>query len=255
MTETLTLALVQMAATADRAENMRRIQGHVSAAPEAALLIFPEYACCLGSTADVRAAVRPLDVLDAELGGMARAAGRSLCFGGVPVLDGAHCYNSLLAYDETGCRMGRYDKIHLFPSPQAPLDEGTLFRRGEKVATLQLHGWKIGLSICFDLRFPELYRAMVQPDVLLCPSAFTLKTGQAHWHTLAAARAIENQCYMIAPNQCAADRYAHSLAVDPWGVVLLDAGEKEGVFAVTLRRQRLQAVRKLMPALDFRCIE
>ena len=232
MTETLTLALVQMAATADRAENMRRIQGHVSAAPEAALLIFPEYACCLGSTADVRAAVRPLDVLD-----------------------GAHCYNSLLAYDETGCRMGRYDKIHLFPSPQAPLDEGTLFRRGEKVATLQLHGWKIGLSICFDLRFPELYRAMVQPDVLLCPSAFTLKTGQAHWHTLAAARAIENQCYMIAPNQCAADRYAHSLAVDPWGVVLLDAGEKEGVFAVTLRRQRLQAVRKLMPALDFRCIE
>lgn len=248
----LTLAFIQLAATPDRSENMRNIRRWVERAPEAALLIFPEYACCLGSTAEVRAAVRPLEELDEEFGSMACRYGRALCFGGVPAQVGAHVYNSLLVYDSQGYRVGRYDKSHLFPSPQAPLDEADVFQRGDREAvTLDWHGWRLGFSICFDLRFPELFRSMERPDILLCPAAFTLPSGRAHWHVLLRARAIENQCYVVAPDQCAPDRYGHSLVVDPWGEVLLDAGEAEGAHAVTLHRQRIQAVRKVMPALSI----
>lgn len=249
------MACVQMASSASRGENLQRIQTFIQEAPKADLLVFPEYACCLGSTAEVLSAIRHIDVIDEELGGMARNASRTVCFGGVGISDGEDSYNSLLVYDASGQRIARYDKIHLFPSPQAPLDEGAIFRRGEHVVTLQLHDWKIGLSICFDLRFPELYREMAEPDVLICPSAFTFSTGLAHWHTLAMARAIENTAYFVAADQCAEGRFAHSIAVDPWGKILHDAQTEECVFTVTMKKQRIAAVRKLMPSLDYRCIE
>ncbi|HEX2880741.1 MAG TPA: nitrilase-related carbon-nitrogen hydrolase, partial [Polyangiaceae bacterium] len=120
-------------------------------------------------------------------------------------------------------------------------------------------GWKVGLSICYDLRFPELYRALVEQgaEVLVVPAAFTKATGTDHWHPLLRARAIENQCWLLAAAQWGdhpgnRQTYGHSLAIDPWGTVVTELPEGDGVQCADLDRQRLNDVRKRLPALQHR---
>lgn len=110
-------------------------------------------------------------------------------------------------------------------------------------------------AICSDLRFPELHRSLGSFELLLCPAAFTRLSGEAHWHVLLRARAIENQCYVVAPAQCGTNaevrqpKYGHSLVVDPWGTVMLDAGpDAVGLHRVTLHKERLEQVRSTIPA-------
>ena len=118
-------------------------------------------------------------------------------------------------------------------------------------------GWRIGLSVCYDLRFPELYRRLGPVDLIVVPSAFTFRTGEAHWETLLRARAIENQCYVVAPAQGGVHpngrrTWGHAMLVDPWGEVMRVLAEGEGVVAGTISKERLDEVRAMLPALRHR---
>ena len=169
--------------------------------------------------------------------------------------------NSCLVWSPTGQRVARYDKIHLFAfdNGQERYDEGRVLQAGAEPVAVDVEGWRVGLSICYDLRFPELYRALMQPpcDLIVVPSAFTHTTGAAHWELLLRARAVENQCYVLAPAQGGRHEngrrtWGHSLLADPWGEVLACQPEGEAVVAGTLDRDRLAAVRLQLPALAHR---
>lgn len=165
-------------------------------------------------------------------------------------------YNQSALVNQQGQIVAQYQKIHLFDVdlPQVSLHESKTVARGSDVVVTTVDDWNVGLSICYDVRFPELYRAQrgLGAQILTVPSAFTKPTGLAHWHTLLRARAIENQCYVLAPAQTGshvANRasFGHSLIVDPWGEVLADAGEAEGFVVVDLNLNRVEDVRRSMP--------
>lgn len=160
-------------------------------------------------------------------------------------------------FDPDGNELTFYDKIHLFRvdlsrhESKTIIDEALVYQAGSKAKVLEIEKWKIGLSICFDLRFPELYRHYFVngANLLTISSAFTIPTGKAHWETLVRARAIENQSYVVATNQFGIHNekiktYGHSLIVDPWGEVLVDLGEKEGVAVCELSLSQVEKVRK-----------
>ena len=158
--------------------------------------------------------------------------------------------------------IGAYDKLNLFscdlskhPSHQI-IDEGKVYSKGEKAKMIDVEGFKIGLSICFDLRFPELFRSYSShgANLLSISSAFTVPTGKAHWHTLLRARAIENQCYVVASAQWGKHNerlstFGHSLVVDPWGEILIDAQEGEKIVFAELSFDRIKSVRERLDVL------
>lgn len=164
--------------------------------------------------------------------------------------------NRAMNFDPQGNDLGSYDKMNLFscdlskhPS-NTVINEGSVYSSGATAKLLDLGDWKLGLSICFDLRFPELFRSYSAKgaNVLSVASAFTVPTGKAHWHTLVRARAIENQCYVVASAQWGKhnDRistFGHSLIVDPWGEIVADAGEGEGIIYAELDLGRVDQVR------------
>jgi nitrilase len=156
---------------------------------------------------------------------------------------------------------GHYDKMHLFrfDNGREQYDEGRVLAAGSTPVALELGGLRVGLSVCYDLRFPELYRALMTPpcDLIVVPAAFTYTTGLAHWELLLRARAVENQCYVLAAAQGGQHEngrrtFGHSLVADPWGEVLAVQPEGEGVVLATLDRDRLAAVRRQLPALEHR---
>ena len=165
-------------------------------------------------------------------------------------------------FDPKGTEIAHYDKINLFscdlskhPSNQI-IDEGRVYTSGNLPQLIDVEEFKIGLSICFDLRFPELFRSysFAGANILSISSAFTVPTGKAHWHTLVRARAIENQCYVIASAQWGKHNekistFGHSLVVDPWGEVLADAGEGEKIIFAELTHERIQSVRERLNVL------
>lgn len=177
--------------------------------------------------------------------------------------DPQHSFNTSVFIDGAGEIAAVYRKIHLFDVAVAA---DTSFRESDTVAAgpaipvvVELGGWRLGLSICYDLRFPELYRGLADQgaDVLLVPAAFTFRTGASHWETLLRARAIENQCYVIAAGQVgrhygSRESWGHSMVVDPWGdVIALDGGGPGRVLA-SLDRARLESVRAAMPCGSHR---
>ncbi|NJM10425.1 MAG: hypothetical protein HC883_06135 [Bdellovibrionaceae bacterium] len=157
-----------------------------------------------------------------------------------------------------------YTKVHLFDvdvEGAPPVRESELFVNGDHPAILDFHGWKIGLSICYDLRFAELYLNYAQAvDLILVPSAFLVPTGEAHWHTLLRARAIEAQAYVAAPAQGGEhgsgdqfrSTYGHSLVVDPWGRVVVDMKLETGLQTVELVREAIEKVRRQIPMKSHR---
>ena len=167
--------------------------------------------------------------------------------------------NACLVYGPDGTRRARYDKIHLFGLDKGgeKFDEGATIEAGRTPVVVDVDDWRIGLSVCYDLRFPELYRALSPVDLIVVPSAFTYTTGAAHWEILLRARAIENQCYVLAPAQGGRHEngrrtWGHTMLIDPWGDVLSVREEGEGVVAGTLERARLADVRRSLPALKHR---
>lgn len=179
-------------------------------------------------------------------------------------IDTARCYNTSVLYGPDGARLGVYRKMHLF-DVDVPggltIRESDSICAGEEVVVAETAIGRIGMSICYDLRFPELYRAMVEreADLICVPSAFTLTTGKDHWHTLLRARAIETQCHVFAPAQWGVhdaggkrQSYGHSLIIDPWGVVLADKGHGEGLCLAEIDLERNAAVRRAIPVRDHR---
>lgn len=192
---------------------------------------------------------------------LARSTGVWLLVGSLAIaLDSGHVANRSLLIDPAGAVVARYDKIHLF---DVDLGGGESYREsatiapGDRAAVADLPWGRLGMSVCYDLRFPHLYRHLAKAgaDFLAVPAAFTRVTGQAHWHVLQRARAIENGCFVFAPAQCGEHAngrltYGHSLIVDPWGRVLADAGEDVGFIVADIDPAEVTAARRRIPALD-----
>lgn len=191
---------------------------------------------------------------------LAREAGVWLVIGSLAVAAGdGKVWNRSLVVDAKGEIVARYDKIHLF---DVDLGGGESYREsasivpGDRIVVVETPWGRLGLSVCYDLRFPHLYRALAKAgaDFLSIPAAFTRTTGRAHWHVLQRARAIENGTFVFAPAQCGVhaegrETYGHSLIVDPWGAVLADAGEEVGFVLAEVDPAQVAAARQRVPSL------
>jgi predicted amidohydrolase len=267
----LRVAAVQMTSTEDVEANLARVARLVHSAADAGatLVGLPENFAFLGSDRDHRLAIAESvqtgggPILGAMVA-LARAAHVHLLLGGFPERSelAGHIYNTAVLLDPTGTVTATYRKIHLF---DVDLPGGARFRESESVAPGQgvivaPFPWGgLGLSVCYDLRFPELYRQLAarQARVLAIPAAFTAETGKDHWHVLLRARAIENQAFVLAPAQWGLHggkraSYGHALIVDPWGVVLAECGNHEGVAIAELDFAYQDEVRRNLPCLDHR---
>lgn len=197
----------------------------------------------------------------ARVAGMARTHGVHLHLGSLAVaLDDGKYANRSILFDPEGQIVASYDKIHLFDASLPGLRdyrESLTYRGGETAVVAEAGGVRFGMSICYDMRFPLLFHALAEAgaEVLAVPAAFTVPTGQAHWHTLLRARAIETGCYVIAAAQGGAHQngratYGHSLIIDPWGTVLAEIdGDEPGVIFADFERRRIEDVRGRVPAL------
>jgi nitrilase len=271
---TLRVAAVQMVSAANVSENLARAEQLIgeAAAAGARLVALPEYFVLLGRSDRDKLSIREADgegPLQSFLSGQAAAHGIWLVGGTLPLAspNPGKVLNSTLVYGPDGRRVARYDKIHLFgfDNGSERFDEAATIAPGRTPAVFDLEApgapaatWRVGLSVCYDLRFPELYRALAPADLMLVPSAFTWTTGNAHWEVLLRARAIENQCYLLAPAQGGQHEngrrtWGHSMLVDPWGeVVAMRADDGEGVVVGEVARARLRQVRSGLPALSHR---
>ena len=262
------VAAVQMVSEPEVAANLAAAARLVEqAAREGARLVaLPEFFCILGWKATDMLKVREQDgagPIQEFLADTARRNGVWLIGGTVPLAcaDPARVRSACLVYDDAGRRVARYDKIHLFAfrSGAESYDESRTIEPGDAPLAIESPFGRLGLSVCYDLRFPELYRRFERVDAWFVPSAFTATTGAAHWEALLRARAIENLCYVVAPAQGGLHRngrrtYGHSMIIDPWGAVLAARAEGEGVVLADLDSGRLAEVRQSLPALDNRTL-
>jgi deaminated glutathione amidase len=264
------VAAIQMVSGPQWADNLAQArQGVVQAAQAGAqLVVLPEYFCFMGhhDSDKLALAERPGDgPIQSALADMARECGVWLVGGTLPMAtdDPLHAANASVVFDPKGRALSRYDKIHLFRFDNGceSYDESAVLTAGDTPTAWDLldptgHTWRVGMSICYDLRFGELYRALAA-DVLLVPAAFTHTTGQAHWEVLLRARAIENQAYVIASAQGGTHEngrrtWGHSMVIDPWGEVLAVHADGPGVAVADIDPARLRAVRTQLPALQHR---
>lgn len=271
------VAAIQMVSAIARDANLARARALLAeaAAGGAELAVLPEYFCTMGARDTDKLALRetPGDgVVQRFLADAARELGLWIVGGTLPVDagdagdtgDGAHVFNTSLAYSPQGECVARYDKIHLFffDNGRERYDEGRTIARGNQPVVFDLpsrdgHVWRIGMSVCYDLRFPELYRALASrgAELMLVPSAFTHTTGAAHWEVLLRARAIENLAWVVAPAQGGTHEngrrtWGQSLVVDPWGTVVAQQAEGEGVVLFDLDAGKTAASRAQLPALS-----
>ena len=257
-------AAVQMSSGPDRVRNLARATALVreAATRGARLVVLPEVFAWRGPRADEDAIPEPIPgPTTTALAGLARELGLYLCGGSLleRVAGEPRAFNTSCLFDPTGSLIARYRKIHLFDVDlpgRVTVQESATRAPGDQAVTAATTLGTLGLSVCYDLRFPELYRALARggAEILLAPSAFTFPTGAAHWEVLCRARAVENQCYLIAPNQTGQSPhgfldYGDSLIVDPWGRVLARAPDGEGVVTAEIDLAYLARVRQELPAL------
>ncbi|GAA4321321.1 carbon-nitrogen hydrolase family protein [Pigmentiphaga soli] len=260
------VAAVQMVSTPDVGENLNAAAELIARAADdgAELVALPEYFCFMGRADHEKVAIREHDgdgPIQDFLSGQALRHRVYLVGGTLPLVcpDPDRVFNSSMVYGPDGTRIARYDKIHLFNFRRGDesYDEALSIRPGGEPVTFEAPLGRVGLSTCYDLRFPELYRALGDVHLILVPAAFTYTTGKAHWETLLRARAIENQCYVLAPAQGGRhpngrSTWGHAMLVDPWGEVLDVVPEGPGLAAGTVDPQRLAEVRAALPALRHR---
>lgn len=262
------VAAVQMVTTPDVQENLRDAEALVdsAAAQGAKLIVLPEYFGIMGMKETDKVAQREREgegVIQSFLSRKAREHGVWVVGGSVPLeseLEG-RVFNSCMVYDAAGRLAMRYNKIHLFGLDLGTekFSEARTIVPGDTVKTVDTPYGKLGLSICYDVRFPELYRAMGMVDVILVPAAFTATTGKAHWETLLRARAIENQAYVVAAAQGGHHRngretHGHSMIIDPWGEVIACRPREPGVVIADIDPTRVERVRASLPALAHRTL-
>jgi deaminated glutathione amidase len=262
------IAAVQMVSTPDVARNLDAAARLIAeaAAAGARLVALPEYFCLMGRKDTDKLALAEADAagpIQQMLSDQARLHGVWVVGGTLPMRTDSpdRVRNSCCVYGPDGRRVARYDKLHLFAfdNGQERYDEGRVLEAGSTSAAFDADGLRVGLSICYDLRFPELYRALASPpcDLVCVPSAFTHTTGRAHWELLLRARAVENQCYVLAPAQGGEHEngrrtWGHSMVVDPWGEVLARRETGPGIVLAQLDTERIASVRRQLPALEHR---
>lgn len=266
--EAFTVAAVQTVSGTAVAENLRTAAGLVeeAVARGARLVGLPEYFALLGrhETDKVRAAETPGDgPIQQFLADTARRHGIWLVGCSVPLRspEPGKVYNSCLVYDASGRLAARYDKMHLFQLElgEERFSEARTITPGRDVVTVATPFGRIGLSICYDVRFPELYRAMGEVDIVFVPAAFTATTGRAHWEPLLRARAIENLAYVVAPAQGGhhangRDTHGDSMIIDPWGTVLARLPTGAGVVSAVIDPSRRAQIKGQLPALEHRVL-
>jgi deaminated glutathione amidase len=262
------IAAVQTVSGPDVADNLRVADALIAEAADAGatLVALPEYFPLIGADDAAKVAIRERAGAGPLQDFMREAAVRHrvwLVGGTVPLMAEADdkVRNSTLVYDDTGALVARYDKIHLFGFCRdgERYDEAATIEAGSQVVVFDAPLGRVGLSVCYDLRFPELFRAMGEVSLIILPSAFTFTTGKSHWEVLLRARAIENQCYVMAPAQGGRHpsgrvTWGHTMIVDPWGEVLACRAEGAGVVVADLEPARLAAVRESLPALRHRVL-
>ena len=264
------IAAIQMVSSTQVDANVATAQRLVADAARAGaeLVVLPEYFCLMGRSDRDKLGVAetPGDgVIQRALSDAARINAVWLVGGTLPIAtpDPDRVLNANCVYAPDGGLVLRYDKVHLFKydNGRERYDEGAAIRAGHEPMAFQAGPLRVGLSVCYDLRFPELYRALMRPpcDVLTVPAAFTHTTGIAHWELLLRARAVENQCYVVAAAQGGLHEngrrtFGHSMVVDPWGKVLNVLPEGEGVVLAEVERERIASVRAQLPALEHRVL-
>ncbi len=263
------VAAVQMASGPNVEGNLREAARLIERAVEhgAQRVALPEYFGIMGMREEDKVSLREREgsgPIQAFLAATAKKHGIWLLGGSVPLQCDApdKVRNSSMLYDESGRLVARYDKIHLFgfEMGEERYSEQRTIEPGNRVVTVDSPFGRIGLSVCYDLRFPELYRAMKEIDIILVPSAFTETTGRAHWEPLIRARAIENLAYVVAPAQGGyhvngRETHGDTMIVDPWGVVLDRLPRGSGVVGAGINLQHLQRLRRSLPALSHRTLD
>ena len=264
------IAALQMVSSAAVAENVAQAASLIAqaAAAGAELVVLPEYWCLLGLRDSDKLAIAEVDAagpLQDFLQTQAQQHGVYLVGGTLPIQSGVadKVFNSSLVFSPQGERIARYDKIHLFAfhKGREAYNEGKSLEAGSQAVAFDLRTragqlWRVGLSVCYDLRFPELYRQLAA-DIYLVPSAFTYTTGQAHWELLLRARAVENLAFVAAAAQGGLhsngrQTWGHAMVVNPWGQVLAQQAQGAGVVLADCDWQALQNWRLQLPALRHR---
>ncbi|MDP1926224.1 MAG: carbon-nitrogen hydrolase family protein [Thiobacillus sp.] len=267
--DTVRVAAIQMASGANVSANLAEAEQLIELAVDAGarLVALPEFFCIMGLKDSEVVKAREAEgsgPIQAFLSRMAKKHRIWLIGGSVPLEASVanKVRNSCLVFDDRGKQVARYDKIHLFGLDlgNEHYQESKLIEPGDTVVVINSPFGRIGLSVCYDLRFPELYRAMPEVDIIVVPAAFTATTGRAHFETLIRARAIENLAYVIAPAQggyhlSGRETHGDSMIVDPWGVVLDRLPRGSGVVIANINPAYQASLRNSLPALKHRFIQ
>ncbi|MEP6996467.1 MAG: carbon-nitrogen hydrolase family protein [Betaproteobacteria bacterium] len=260
------VAAVQTVSGSNVSANLAAVEPLIVAAKEqgASLVLLPEYFGIFGARATDKVEAREVEGHGPQQDFLARLSREQhvwLIGGTVPIAtaDPTRVRSALLVFDPQGLRVARYDKVHLFAFRQGDerYDEAKTIEPGTLPVSFESPCGRVGLSVCYDLRFPELYRSYRDVALIVVPSAFTAVTGAAHWHILLKARAIENQCYVLAAAQGGTHAngrrtYGHSVLIDPWGSIVAELAEGPGVIVGEIECSKIARVRRELPALSHR---
>jgi predicted amidohydrolase len=260
------VAVVQMQSTPDLQENLKVAEQYIREARRAGadMIVLPENISCIAQNRRVKWDAAALEA-DHEAVRIFSALSRELAVwivgGSIGIrMAGDKLANRLLVYSPLGAIVGRYDKIHLFdadPKPGESYRESDDIVAGDKAVIVQTPWGGMGLTICYDVRFPPLFHALAKAgaSLIVLPAAFTETTGKAHWHVLVRARAIETGCFVLAAAQGGTHdggrrTFGHSMIVDPWGEILAEAEEAPGIILATLDLGKVTRARKALPVLE-----
>jgi predicted amidohydrolase len=259
------VAVVQVSADGDIRGNLDRLERLLDRIPPVDLIALPEVFAFRGSDQQYRDSAEPINgMIGARVAELARRKRAWVSAGSIIENAGDAIYNTSVLLDRKGNISATYRKIHLF---EAHLDDGRIIREtdayeaGTQPVLTDIEGWRAGLAVCYDLRFPELFRGYSGQGahLFLIPSNFTQRTGKDHWEVLVRARAIENQCFVVAANQCGANpatkvaSYGNSMVAGPWGDIVCRAStDRQEVLLVELDPSDLEKTRARIPALRHR---
>lgn len=269
MSDCLSVAAIQMVSGCQVSRNIDTMRTLVKQAAQegAKWVLLPEYWCLMGKNEYDKCAIAETlgeqSILQTALSETAKEHQIVLFGGTIPLQspENNKVYNALLVYDEEGNLLNQYNKMHLFgfQKGEESYNESESILSGSLIPKCAHHHWRVAQGVCYDLRFPEFFREQLPFDVLMLPAAFTYTTGQAHWLLLLRARAVENQCFVVAAAQGGKHEngrrtFGHSVIINPWGEIMAMLETGEGVVQSVLDKAQLNDVRQRLPALQHRVL-